>query len=526
MQTDIIIIGAGPGGYETAVKAARQGLRVAIVEKTWLGGTCLNAGCIPTKCLCHSAEVQEIVERERAREGASLKTGAKEKAGEDPLQEAGPKGKAEEDPLLKTGQKENAEEEHLQEIASKGETIEGPVQAIPEEDFSEIEKRRLFSEAFHQALLRKESVVEQLREGIAQLLQTPGITLIRGEARFVDAHTVEVIKADGAETLSAPHIIIATGGVTRFLPIEGAQARGVITSDNIWTQPLPRRLCIVGGGVIGTEFASIFRSFGVEVKMVEFLKEILPNFDRDLVKRLRTALKRRGIGFHLGASVKAIHEASHDGGPIRVDFEEKGRLQSWECDAVLMAVGRRPNLDSLNLDDIGIAYTQQGITVDENMQTSVPGIYAIGDINGICPLAHVASFQGFCALQHITNSGRSDYRDALRVIPAAVFSNPEIAMVGATEEQLSAAGTAYQVRRSSYRANGKALTMEADEGMVKLLVSPEDRLLGAHILGAHASDLIHELALLMRSGGTVSDLAHTIHAHPSLSEIILAAAEG
>lgn len=447
MNPGIIIIGAGPGGYETAVRAARLGLEIVVIEKDKLGGTCLNAGCIPTKCLCHSADTLEVL-------------------------------------------KERGIQPDAEELAK--------------------------------AVAHKDETVEKLRSGVAMLMKTPGITLVEGGAQFVDAHTVKVMKEGSEQVFSAPNIIIATGSTTKFLPIEGAHARGVLTSTEILNlTSLPQRLCIIGGGVIGIEFASIFRSFGVEVDVVEFMKEILPPFDRDVAKRLRTSLKKRGINFHLGAAAKAIHE----GEPMLVDFEEKGKLQQVECDMVLMAVGRAANVEALNLSDVGITYTPRGICVDENMQTCIPGVYAIGDINGLCQLAHAATFQGYCALKHITNPHSSVYRDALNVIPSAVFSNPEAAMVGVTEEQLTEAGVEYRSLKSFYRANGKALSMDADDGIVKLLVSPEDKLLGAHILGAHASDMIHELALLMRMGGTVSDIAHTVHAHPSLSEIILAASE-
>ena len=461
-ETNLIIIGAGPGGYETAVRAAKAGLQTVIIEKAALGGTCLNAGCIPTKCLCHEAERVEMFEG-----------------------------------------------------------FEG---------FERFEK----FEGWGSAVARKDAVVEKLRQGVAMLMRSPGITLVEGEARFVDAHTVAVTRADGAvEQFTAPHVIIATGSTTKFLPIPGAHARGVITSTEALQLPtLPRRLCIIGGGVIGMEFASIFCSLGVEVEVVEFMKEVLPAFDRDLAKRLRTSLKKRGIAFHVGAAAKAIYE----GEPMRVEYEEKGKVQSLECDLVLMAVGRGANLDAINLDDIGVAYTRRGITVDADMQTNVPGVYAIGDVNGLCQLAHAATFQGYCALHHILGAspspsweGRGEaanpYHEALKVIPAAVFTSPEAAMVGQTEEQLTEAGTEYRALKSFYRANGKALSMDADDGLVKLLVAPDGRLLGAHILGAHASDLIHEVAVVMRWGGTVSDIALTVHAHPSLSEILLAAAE-
>lgn len=452
MTTDLIIIGAGPGGYETAVRAAKSGLQVTVVEEKALGGTCLNEGCIPTKCLCRNAAVLDDV-RNAARYG------------------------------IATGD---------------------------------------VSFSLCQAVERKDEVVGKLSAGIATLMQSPGITLVQGRAQFADAHTVDVPRPDGTrEEITARHIIIATGSVTKYLPVEGARCAGVVTSAEMLSlTTLPRRLCIIGGGVIGMEFASIFRSFGSEVTVVEYCKEILPNFDRDIAKRLRTSLKKRGIVFKTGAAVTSIV-------PLRpevygVAFEEKGKPGQVEADLVLMAVGRTANTSSLNLSDVGIACGPRGITVDGNMQTSVPGIYAVGDVNGLCQLAHAATFQGLRALNHIL--GRAD-SIRLDLIPAAVFTSPEVATVGHTEESLSASGVPYTVHKSFYRANGKALSMDADDGLVKLLASPDGQLLGAHILGESADTLIHEIAVLMNHGGTLSDLRTVIHAHPTLSELLLSAAE-
>ena len=449
MNTDLIIIGAGPGGYETAVRAAKAGLQVVIIEKEHLGGTCLNAGCIPTKCLCHSAENLPPTPSQRGGEGSSY---------------------------------------------------------------------------LAEAIARKNEVVEKLKAGVAQLMKTPGITLVEGEARFIDAHTVAV----GGEQYEAKNIIIATGSKTKFLPIPGAHTEGVLTSTELLNlTTLPQRLAIIGGGVIGLEFASIFQALGSQVTVIEFCKEVLPNFDRDLAKRLRTSLKKRGIEFHTSAAAKEIKTSPtpSQGGEktLVVDFEEKGKLQSVEADVVLMAVGRAANLDSLNLADVGIETSPRGIVVDENMQTNVAGIYAIGDVNGLMQLAHAASAQGRIALEHIL-SPLTAHLSPL-IIPSAVFTVPEAAMVGQTEEQLTEAGVEYQTHKAFYRANGKALAMEAEDGLVKILTDKEGKILGCHILGAHASDLIHEVTLAMQLGATIHDIAHTVHAHPSLSEIILSAAE-
>lgn len=455
METDIIIIGAGPGGYEVAVRAAKQGRRVVLIEKRAVGGTCLNEGCIPTKCLCHSAEVLEQIS-----EGPSL-----------------------------------------------GITCE--------------------SVAFdlHQAIARKDEVVGRLSSGIDMLLRHPNISVVQGSARFVDGHTIAVAAPDGGsaeETLyTAPHIIIATGSVTKRLPIPGADSAGVVTStEMLRLEQLPQRLCVIGGGVIGLEFASIFRSFGSEVTVVEYCKEVLPQFDKDIAKRLRTALKKRGIVFHTGAAVTAIEHL--ESGTSLVSYEEKGRTESLEADLVLMAVGRAPYFEGLGLSEVGINHTPRGIVVDENMQTNVPGVYAVGDVNGLCQLAHAATFQSYRALDHIMERPSPTRLD---IVPAVVFTSPEAATVGLSEEALTAQGIAYTTHKSFYRANGRALTAGAEEGLVKLLADPNDgRILGAHILGAHAAELIHEVSQLMNVDGTLSQISHSVHAHPSMSELILGAA--
>lgn len=452
MTTDLIIIGAGPGGYETAVRAAKAGLQVTIIEAKAVGGTCLNEGCIPTKCLCHTAEVLEQV-RNAARYGIET-------------------------------------------------------ESAPSFDLSK-------------AVARKDEIVSRLAEGIGTLMKTPGITFIQGKARFVDTRTVAIRKEDGSEeTVTAEHIIIATGSVTKYLPVEGARCEGVVTSTEMLSlTTLPRRLCIIGGGVIGMEFASIFNAFGSEVTVVEYCKEILPNFDRDIAKRLRTALKKKGITFKTGAAVTGIAPQT---GCYEVAFEEKGKTNKVEADLVLMAVGRVANTGSLNLEEVGIEFSARGIKVDEHMQTNVPGIYAAGDINGLCQLAHAATFQGYRALNHIL--GRPD-NIRFDIVPAAVFTHPEAAAVGLTEEALSEQGTPYTVHKAFYRANGKALSMDADEGLVKILAAPDGEILGAHILGHSADTLVHEIAVLMNRRGTLEDLRSTIHAHPTLSELVHAATE-
>lgn len=439
--TDLIIIGAGPGGYETAIAAAREGMKVVLVEAEALGGTCLNEGCIPTKCLCRSAEIADL----------------------------------------------------MKEAATFGVVAEsGGINLV-------------------EVMKRKNEVVAQLAAGVASLLKSPGITLVQGKATFAGPHEVIV----GEEHFSAPHIMIATGSSAKKLPIPGADLPGVVTSrEMLQLEQIPKRLCVIGGGVVGMEFASVFRSFGSEVSVVEYAKEILPSFDRDIAKRLRTALKRKGITFNVGAAVTEISKVDEG---YKVAFVSGNKDGQVEADLVLMAVGRGPRLQHLGLDEIGVQYTSRGIVVDENMQTNIEGVYAIGDVNGICPLAHAATAQGRCALYHIL--GRDGAPD-LQLVPAAVFTVPEVAMVGHTEETASAAGLEYSIRKAFYRANGKSLSMGESEGIVKILVGPDGLLLGAHVLGAHAADLIHELALAMHAKMGVERIQSLIHAHPSLSEIL------
>ena len=361
-------------------------------------------------------------------------------------------------------------------------------------------------------IARKNGIVEKLSGAIEALMKTPGITFVKGDAQFIDTHTIGA----GGQVFTAPNIIIATGSTTKFLPIEGAHCKGVVTSTEMLNlEFVPKRLCVIGGGVIGLEFASIFNTFGSQVTVVEFCKEILPPFDRDIAKRLRTILKKKGIDFKIDSAVIGIQEADD---AYLVEFEEKGEKKYVTSDLVLMAVGREANLSSLNLDKVGIHYTKKGVKVDEYMQTNVPGIYAVGDINGRMQLAHAATFQSYVALDHILGV---ESRIHLHICPAIVFTSPEVAMIGKTEEELKSAEINYEVHKSMYRANGKALTMGCDEGIVKVLTDTDGHILGAHILGTHAADLIHECALVMNESLTIDVLRNTIHAHPSLSEIIM-----
>lgn len=463
----LIIIGAGPGGYETALLAAERGVDVTLIESSRLGGTCLNEGCIPTKAFCRSAEILEEMKVAPA-------------FGVSPEMSAG------------------------------------------------------FD--FVTAAARKNAVVGQLREGLSSMLSRPGIRLVHGKASFVDRHTVAVTPLQDGNSevryFEADHIVVATGSVPAILPVPGAGLEGVVTSRELLDiDHVPERLCIIGAGVIGLEFASIFRSFGSEVTVVEYCSEILPRFDKDIAKRLRQSLAKRGISFFMGAQVQGIseiHEGYSDSGQgpaghdlagkrsLSVAFVRKGAEERVEADTVLMAVGRRPAVDSLNLDEIGVEYDAKGIKVNGFMQTNIPDVYAVGDITGGHMLAHAATMQGVKALDHIM--GIEDGID-LSVMPAAVFTMPEAASVGMTEEDCKAAGIVCSCRKSFFRSNGKALCLGEADGMCKIITDSDGRLLGCHMFGPHASDLIHEATAFITMKARLQDMRSMVHVHPSLSEI-------
>ena len=454
----IIIIGAGPGGYETALLAAGRDVEVVLIESGPVGGTCLNEGCIPTKAFCKNADVLDA----------------------------------------------------LREAADFGVT-----------DLS-------YGFDFSKVVERKNAVVTQLRGGVEGLLGHKNITLVRGKASFKDQHTLVV---DGEE-YSADYIIIATGSVSASLPIAGADLPGVITSKEILDiDEVPQRLCVIGGGVIGLEFASIFRSFGSEVTVLEYCKDILPRFDTDLAKRLKQSLSKKGIEINTQAQVTSVAEKS---GEYTVSYTRKGKEESVVADKVLMAVGRRANIGSLNLSDAGIEYTARGVVVNNVMQTNVPHIYSIGDINGLMMLAHAATFQGIVALDHIM--GIENEID-LSVMPAAVFTSPEAASVGLTEDECKEKGIPVKCLKSFFRANGKAVTMGETDGFCKVVVAaePKDgtespyepgRVVGCHMYGPHSSDIIQEACALISRKATISQFHDIIHTHPTLTEVLQSAVHG
>lgn len=426
MKTDIIIIGSGPGGYRTASYALQQGKQVVIIEKAEAGGTCLNSGCIPTKCLAHDAEA-------------------------------------------------NASD-------------------------------------FPAAAERKRNVMDQLRQGIEQLLSAPGITLVRGEATFKDARTVTV---DGTD-YEADDIIIATGSSSKMPPVEGIDNPRVITSTEALNfQTLPAEIVIIGAGVIGMEFASILSRFGAKVSVIEYLKECLPVIDKDIAKRVRKQIEKlQGVTFYMDSAVKAINDNE-----VVFVSNKNGKETRLECPAcpVLIATGRKPNIEGLNLEAAGVEYSPKGITVNDNMLTSVPHIYAIGDVTGRQMLAHAATFMGFRAVNAIV--GKAD-KIRFDIMPSAIFTYPEAAAVGLTEDQCKQQGIECRSLKGYYRANGKALAIEEPEGMVKLVAGADGKILGCTSYGAHSADIVQEVTAYMNCNATVADIADSVHIHPTLSEIL------
>lgn len=436
IQTDLIIIGSGPGGYQAARYAAQQGLKVVIVENSHAGGTCLNCGCIPTKTFAHEAELLR-------------------------------------NPLL-------TDEDRLRWN-------------------------------FDTLLERKQAIVEQLRKGVETILQHPNITFVKGFGRLSGIHSVTV----GDEEFTAKNIIIATGSHAKLPPVDGINDPSVMTSTELLScSSIPKQLCIIGAGVIGMEFASAFNAFGCKVTVVEYMKECLPTIDGDIAKRLRKSLEKQGVTFIMQAGVSSIQNGT-------VTYEKKGKQATVVADSVLVATGRAANTDNMGLEGVGVEVNRQGIVVDDNMQTNIPGIYAIGDVNGKMMLAHAATFQGYRAINHIL--GKDDLIN-FDIMPAAIFTYPEAASVGISEENAKQAGLDYSCGKGFYRANGKALSMGETEGLLKLIADKDGKIIGCHVFGVHAADLVQEVTSLMNKNATVEDLKNIIHIHPTVGEILLSAA--
>jgi dihydrolipoamide dehydrogenase len=450
-QTGIAILGAGPGGYVAALRAAQLGAQVTVIEENALGGVCLNVGCIPTKALLRSAEVYRTFQRAEA----------------------------------------------------FGLRLEGRVTP----DWPAIQAR-------------KEHAVRQLVGGVGVLLRKAGVQVIQGRGRFVSPQSLEVTSANGTQQVQAQSVVVATGSQPVRLPLPGMSLPGVIDSTGaLGLAELPKRILIIGGGVIGVEFADIFAAFGVDVTIVEMLGSLLPLMDADLGAALAWTMGNRGIKIHVNSRAARLEEGT--GGLRAVIATPTGEL-SIEADRVLVAVGRRPNLEDLGLETAGVGTVKSGIPVDTRMQTNVQGIYAIGDVTGGIQLAHVASQGGEVAVENAL--GHSSTLD-LKTIPSAVFTDPEIASVGLTEAQAREQGYDVRVGRFPLSASGKALTYGEKDGFVKVVSGARyGEILGMHIVAPHASDLIHEAGLALALEATLDELAGTVHGHPTLGEAVREAA--
>lgn len=437
---DLVIIGAGPGGFDTAIFAKEQGLDVVLIEKHKVGGTCLNYGCIPTKALYHNAK--------KIKDMKSLET--------------------------------------------FGITIDD------------------FSVNYDVIKERKEEIVSNQIKNILTTIKKLKIDLVEGEASIKDKNTVVV----NGEEIHTKNIIIATGSSPKQLTFEGSNLDVVKNSKDILDlKVFPKKMVVVGAGVIGSEMASIFNQFDCEVSLVEYQDEILPPLDQEIKKRARNLYKRSGIDIYTSSSLNKVIEK--DDKYFAVITDKKGREIELETDFVLIATGRKPNFGNLELDSLGIEYSNLGVKVNQNFETNIPNIYAIGDVTGLLMLAHKATYDGYKVVSRILGKDMNIHFDQ---VPSVVFTLPEIATVGVNESVLE--GTNYQKNKFMFKTNAKAQCLNETDGFVKMLVDENGVLVGCHIIGPHASDLIHEVTSVMYTKMTISEYKNIIHAHPTISEVV------
>ena len=452
MEYDLIVIGAGPGGYEAAFEAADLGMKTALVEKDAPGGTCLNRGCIPTKALLHSAELYRN------------------------LRDAEPLG-------IRAGE------------------IRYDLRAMQE---------------------RKRDVVLQLRKGIADTAKRKKVDLIRGFGSVPGPGRVRVRDGEEEKELTAGRILIATGSRPVKPPIPGMDLPGVVTSDELLENETPiDRLVIIGGGVIGVEFAALYEALGTKVTVIEAMPQLLPNLDRELAQSLKMLLKKRGVAVCTGARVDAVRQ-NPEGGLICEYTAEKP--ETAEADRILVAVGRRPYTEGLFPGD-AVPETDRGrIRVNGRFETSLPGVYAIGDVIGGVMLAHAAAAEGLNAVRYM--AGQPEAAD-LRQIPSCVYTAPEIACVGLTAEEAKAAGFDADSRKVLMGGNGRTVIAGGERGYIRVVFEAgSGRLLGAQMLCERATDLIGEVTQALSAGLTAADRARVIRPQPTFSEAITAAVRG
>lgn len=448
---DLIVVGAGPGGYEAALHAAKLGLRTAVVERREVGGTCLNRGCIPTKALLHASGVYR-----EAREGAALG------------------------------------------VAAEG-----------------------LSYDLSAMFAYKQQVVEKLRTGVESLLRGAKVTLLRGTGALTAPHTVTVAGESGG-TYTAQNILLATGSVPARPPIPGLDLPGVMTSDELLAGEGGAfdSLVVIGGGVIGVEFATFFSDLGVSVTVVEGLDRLLPNMDRELGQNLAMILKKRGVQVFTGAMVKDIEPAESG---LTVNFETRGKLQSVTGARVLCAIGRSPYTEGLFGPGMVPEMDRRRIRVNDRFETSLPGVWAVGDVSSPVQLAHVATAQGIYAVNEMAGCPNAMY---LSLVPGCVYVRPEIAAVGLTEAEAKARGIPVKTAKALMSANGRTVILNGDRGFMKLVAHAETRaLLGAQLMCTNASDMISELAEAIANKQTPADLLRAMRPHPTFEEALTSALE-
>ena len=451
IETDTLVIGAGPGGYVAAIRAAQLGQKVTVVEKGTVGGVCLNVGCIPSKALISAGHRYD-----------------------------------------------HAKNSSEMGISAENVTL----------DFAKVQEF-------------KAGVVKKLTGGVAGLLKGNKIDTVYGEAYFVDANTVRVMDENSAQTYTFKNAIIATGSTPIEIPNFKYGKRVLDSTGALNLQELPKSLVVIGGGVIGTELGGAYANFGTEVTILEGTDVILNGFEKQMSQLVVKNLKKKGATIVTKALAKGVEELDDK---VIVTYEADGKEEKVEADYVLVSVGRKPNTKEMGLEEVGIKMTDRGIIeIDKQCRTNISNIYAIGDIVSGPQLAHKASYEGKIAAEAI--SGHASEIDYLG-IPAVAFSEPELATVGYTEKQAKEEGLEIKASKFPFAANGRALSLNDAEGFMKIITRKEDGLvIGAQIAGPGASDMISELGLAIEAGMTAEDIAMTIHAHPTLGEITMEAAE-
>src|SRR5690625_4506535 len=451
IEVDTLVVGAGPGGYVAAIRAAQLGEKVTIADKGALGGVCLNVGCIPSKALIEAGHMA---------------------------------------------------------VNAQGNADLGITSENVSVDFSKVQEW-------------KGSVVNKLTSGVEGLLKGNKVDIVNGEVYFVDKNTAKIMDDKNSQTYTFKNCIIATGSSPIELPAFKFSERVLDSTGALNLKEIPKKLVVIGGGYIGTELGSAYANLGTELVILEGMDEILGGFEKQMTSIVKKRLEKKGATIITKAMAKGVEE-SKDG--VKVTYEVNGKEETVDADYVLVTVGRKPNTSDIGLEQVGIELDDRGlIKIDEQCRTSVDNIYAIGDIVAGPPLAHKASYEGKVAAEAIAGQKRAiDYQ----AIPAVVFSDPELASVGYSEQEAKDAGYDVKAAKFPYAANGRALSLNDSDGFVKLVTRKEDGLIiGAQVAGANASDIIAELGLAIEAGMTAEDIALTIHAHPTLGEMVMEAAD-